>query len=601
MGLEIHLLGRPRVQRDGAARPAPRGRKAWGLLAYLLRGEKRPSRQHLASLLFDSTDDPLGSLRWNLAQLRRLLGPDVLGDKAIELELPPDAFVDVFALTQAPPLEAVAVPGLGRELLEDMDFGASPAFEAWLLLERRTLVGAAEEALREAALGHLAAGDHGRGIELAARLVAVNPYDENFQELLIRGYATSGDRDAAASQLGACVQLFRRELGRDPATAVFRAAQPQPDHEPAAPVSGREAVRARLEAGRSAVDAGVVDSGLHTLGVAVTEAHACADQLLEGQAQLAFGTALVHAARGRDEEGSGALVRAVELAAASGDRATGAAALRELGYVEALRGRYTRCVPNLREAAALADSDEERAGIAAILGMAAADVGLHDRALEHLERSIELAEGAASAKQLSYSLALAGRSRLLREEWDAARTALQRALEIAERDWTTFVPWPESLLAEVELRTGGHESARQRFEHAYALGCQIGDPCWEGLSARGLGLVAAGDGDGEGAIERLELARRRAGSLPDAYLWVEAYALDGLCEVAVRWAPGRLAQWSSELRALAGRTGMRELSARAYLHQAAAGDGRATEIALLLTRAVENPRLRDRAGSGAPA
>ena len=50
--LAIHLLGRPRVERGGAAVPAPRGHKAWGVLAYLLLADRPPSRDELASLLF---------------------------------------------------------------------------------------------------------------------------------------------------------------------------------------------------------------------------------------------------------------------------------------------------------------------------------------------------------------------------------------------------------------------------------------------------------------------------------------------------------------------------------------------------------------------
>jgi hypothetical protein len=72
--LEIHLLGQPRVTRDGEAAPNPRGHKVWGLLAYLLRADRPPSRAELVSLLFAEADDPLATLRWNLGALRRLLG-----------------------------------------------------------------------------------------------------------------------------------------------------------------------------------------------------------------------------------------------------------------------------------------------------------------------------------------------------------------------------------------------------------------------------------------------------------------------------------------------------------------------------------------------
>jgi DNA-binding SARP family transcriptional activator len=72
--LAIHLLGRPRVERGGVAVPAPRGHKAWGVLAYLLLADRPPSRDELASLLFAEADDPQAALRWNLSALRRLLG-----------------------------------------------------------------------------------------------------------------------------------------------------------------------------------------------------------------------------------------------------------------------------------------------------------------------------------------------------------------------------------------------------------------------------------------------------------------------------------------------------------------------------------------------
>ena len=48
MDVEIHLLGSPRVVRDGAARRDPRGHKVWGLLAYLLLRDAPPTRAHVA-------------------------------------------------------------------------------------------------------------------------------------------------------------------------------------------------------------------------------------------------------------------------------------------------------------------------------------------------------------------------------------------------------------------------------------------------------------------------------------------------------------------------------------------------------------------------
>ena len=106
-----------------------------------------------------------------------------------------------------------------------MDFGGSPGFEAWLLNERRRLLGAAEAALHDAALDRLAAGDAAAAVPLATRLVEMSPYDENLQELLVRSYAEAGDREGARRQLSGCVELFRADLGREPGPAVFRATE----------------------------------------------------------------------------------------------------------------------------------------------------------------------------------------------------------------------------------------------------------------------------------------------------------------------------------------------------------------------------------------
>jgi DNA-binding SARP family transcriptional activator len=597
MPLAIHLLGRPHLERDGEPAAGPRGRKAWGLLAYLVLSRvSRPSREHLAELLFTGTDDPLGSLRWNLAELRRALGPATLPHGSTELALRPGTFVDVDALIRGTPQEAVALTGLGSELLEGMEFGNSPGFETWLLSERRRLLGAAEAALHEASLDRLAAGEAAAAVQVAVRLVELNPYDENFQELLVRSYSEAGDREAASRQVAACVELFRAELGRDPGAAISRAAEAMPPAPvPAAGAAGKQAARARLEAGRSAIHAGSFDPGVRSLASAAGEAKACGAHELEAESWLALGTALVHSARGRDEEGANALLRAALLAEEHvlGDLA--AAAHRELAYVDILQARYARCAQRLERAGALADSDEERAGVEAMLGLAAADTGAHEQALGHLRLSVELAERAGSRQQASFSLAFLGRSHFLREELDDARAALERSLALArETNWVAFEPWPESWLAEADLADGELPAGRERFEHAWALASELGDPCWQGAAGQGLGRIACQNGQVPTGLRLLEDARRRAGSFPDAYVWVEAYALAELASAAARAGDRRAREWVEDLTSLAARTGMRELAVKAYLLRADLGDRSALDSAAILVAEVENPALRAR-------
>ena len=98
MGLAIRLLGTPAIEQDGVRRPPPRGHKPWALLALLVLSDAPLSRERLAGLLFSDADDPLGSLRWNLAELRRLWPQARVQGDPVELELPADTQVDARTL-----------------------------------------------------------------------------------------------------------------------------------------------------------------------------------------------------------------------------------------------------------------------------------------------------------------------------------------------------------------------------------------------------------------------------------------------------------------------------------------------------------------------
>lgn len=596
--LAVHLLGpQPRVLRQGHPAPPPRGRKSWGLLAYLVTTGSAPSREWLAELLFADADDPLNALSWNLTQLRRLLGPEAsIAGAPVVLRLPPGTFVDVRTLTSATWMQAIDIPGLGRELLEGMSFPGCPGFDAWLLATRRRLAGAAEGVLREAARAKLATGDPGRAVELSSRLVSSNPLDEDAQELLIRAYVAGGDRSAAHAQRDACVALFRRELGTDPGAAVLQAADlPLQDRAfPDRPPS-RAAAAARLESGLAARDAGAVDAAIGMLREAVAEAYAVGDRQIQVAGLVALGSALVHSVRGHDGEGAGVLHAAIAVAEEIGDTLAAAQAHRELGYVELLRGRYDRAQRWLANAARLAGSDAaERAWALAVQGVASTDMARYDDALAEFDEALTLAREARLPQVEVWVDTWSGRLHLLRRDLPRAREHLSRALALArEVRWTSFAPLPEALLADVDLAEGDVDTAVAAFEHAHAMSLQLADPCWEGLAGRGLGLVHARRGDGAGALRWLVEARSRCVRLPDAYLWVEAYTLDALCGLALEQQSPNAAQWIDDLEALATRTGMRELVARAYAHRGRLGDRSAAQAARVLAAEVDNPALQD--------
>lgn len=592
--LAIHLLGVPAVERHGVRAAPPRGRKAWALLAYLLVTESAHTRQWLAELLFEEADDPLNALSWNLSELRRLLGGGLsLGGDNVRLELPTTVFVDIRTLTTGAASQAIELRGLGHELLEGMNFASSPAFDIWLLTERRRLAGATQDVLREAARDRLASGETERAIELAGRLAGANPLDEDAQELLIRAYATAGDRVSADRQLDACIALFRRELGTDPSSAILHAAQAEAFQAAATRIGSRPGIEARLEAGVAAVEAGAVETGIAALREAVAEATQTDDVQLQRRAILELGSALVHGVRGQDGEGAGVLHQAIALAEPASADETAARAHRELGYVEMLRGRYQRARRWLRRATVLAaDAPVERAWAHAIQGVALTDVGRHADALAELKEALLLGAEAEAGGVQAWAWTFIGRSQLLRGELSDAHDALERALRLARQlRWTAFVPLPESLLADVDLAEGHIDAAAASYEHAYQLSLQLGDPCWEGLAARGIGLVAERRGDTEGAINWVTRARTRCVRLPDAWLWVEAYCLDALCTLGIEHHHPDTARWIGDLEVLAARTGMREMVARAYFHRERLGSTAAGAAARVLAAEVDNPAL----------
>jgi hypothetical protein len=111
------------------------------------------------------------------------------------------------------------------------------------------------------------------------------------------------------------------------------------------------------------------------------------------------------------------------------------------------------------------------------------------------------------------------------------------------------------------------------------------------MAGRGLGLAAAARGEIAQAMERMTDARSRCVCVPDAYLWIEGYCLDALCALAVEHDPVRARPLIDDLHALATRTGMKELVARAYAHRGRLGDRDAAEAARVLAAEVDNPVL----------
>jgi DNA-binding SARP family transcriptional activator len=599
--LRIHLLGTPTVQRGGIQVQAPAGRKHWGLLTYLVRTEVPSSRERLSALLFPEADDPLGALRSALSALRRQLGPHAeVGGNPVRLALGPAAVVDVEILRTGSWVEAAALPGLGHELLDGMAFRSSPSFENWLENERRHVAGTTAAVLHEAALALLARGEADTARSHAAHLVRLNAYDENAHVLLVRCLRAVGDAEAAERQVAACTDLFRRELGIEPSPALASAAS-EPLASVGTRVSGPSAVSVLIETGMAAVEAGAPEAGVARLRGAVASARREDDPALLARALVGLGRALVHSCRGTDEEGAEALHEGSVLAERTGERRLAATGWREAGWIQFLRGRYDRAEATLARAAQLADGDEEElAWIEVILGTCRSDVGDYANAARLLLSATTRSECLQSPEALGYALSMHAKLHVLRNELNEAAILLDRALELVDaRGLNSFRSWPESFRAEIDLRHGHVDAAADAFEHAFALGCEIGDPCWESIATRGRGLVAVERGEVERGLELLVEAPRLCRRLPDTYLWIEAYGLDALCGAAVEHGDASAKRWVGELEAIAARRGLRDLLVRATVHRVGLGDPGALEAARSLAAQVDNPALDELLASAA--
>ncbi len=74
--LELQVLGKVELKKNGSVLPMIRSKKTRCLLTYLAITQVAHFREHLCDLFFENTHDPRGALRWSLSRLRVVLGKD---------------------------------------------------------------------------------------------------------------------------------------------------------------------------------------------------------------------------------------------------------------------------------------------------------------------------------------------------------------------------------------------------------------------------------------------------------------------------------------------------------------------------------------------
>lgn len=225
--LRLTLLGRV----DGhlaSGQPLDVPKKAVALLAYLALAPRGAcARERLANLLWGDTPDTQArqSLRKTLSTLRQVFaaGPRVLliGSDTVALDL--KAFeVDVHTferrVAEATPAACASAAALYRGDLLDGFHLQEAAFAEWLTAERERLRGMAIGAL-ESLLVH--EFHHHRvepAIQVAHRLIALNPLHEAAHQSLMQLYARQGRRDTALQQYRLFADRLWHEVAENPDT-----------------------------------------------------------------------------------------------------------------------------------------------------------------------------------------------------------------------------------------------------------------------------------------------------------------------------------------------------------------------------------------------
>jgi DNA-binding SARP family transcriptional activator len=229
--LSLRLLGGFLLRADERPRPLP-ARKAQALLAYLaVRAGRAHARETLTGLLWADARERQArqSLRQTMVRLRRALGerPRALVAQGDTVTLTPAAIdVDVTAfeqLVRRGTAEALAAAvALYQGPLLDGVHVAAPDFEEWLESERARLAELALEALRRLVDRHIKSGRVEAAIQAAARLLALDPLQEEIHRTLMRLHARQGRRAAALRQYQSCVGVLQKELGVEPDASTRR-------------------------------------------------------------------------------------------------------------------------------------------------------------------------------------------------------------------------------------------------------------------------------------------------------------------------------------------------------------------------------------------
>ena len=238
--VQVRLLGRMAVLREGVEVALPASRKVRALLAHLACSSGEISRTRLCELLWDGPDDPRGELRWCLSKLRSVLDDAerarvVTRGDTVALDLA-DCFVDVSEVTRTMQASVEKIPtdtlrelaaSFTGEFADGLETDRNPQFANWLGAQRRLLRTWHAAALEQLA-ARLTEETPGDSLEHLERWLQIMPFEERAHRFLLGTLIRCGRIQEGEDHLAATIRLFESE-GLDwlPIREAWRGARSQ--------------------------------------------------------------------------------------------------------------------------------------------------------------------------------------------------------------------------------------------------------------------------------------------------------------------------------------------------------------------------------------
>lgn len=220
--VQLHLLG-PFLLQDTKPIRLPR-RKVEALLAYLALYPQAHTREQLAALLWGDVPNARArtSLRTALRVLRQHVSPDLLVSERDTLQLNPDypLWVDARELENAHRAVSAGRNLAARELdaVCDLYRGDLLAefYEDWIAPLREHYRRLYLELLLYRVQQLRAASEYERALQMAQRVLAADPANENAFQHMMFCHVALGQRQKALQVYAQCVNALRRELNVEP-------------------------------------------------------------------------------------------------------------------------------------------------------------------------------------------------------------------------------------------------------------------------------------------------------------------------------------------------------------------------------------------------